>query len=197
MMYLGLSNRSNQDSDMMYNCLWKSINDVVFAKVSKEVSKYQYIVNGEFIFDGPSYLMTIIEMTYTNTKANITAARDNLSSLPEYMDSLQDSNIETFNDFVKEQLETLEAGGKGTTELITNLFKGYARAKDDTFREWVRSKKLEYNDGMYNINPNGVDFMNAARKHYKDLLLSKEWMKADKRQQSILALQTEIEEVKA
>jgi hypothetical protein len=141
--------------------------------------------------------MTIIEMTYTNTKANITAARDNLSSLSEYMDSLQDSNIETFNDYFKEQLETLEAGGEGTTELITNLFKGYARAKDDTFREWVRSKKLEYNDGIYNINPNGVDFMNAARKHYKDLLLSKEWMKADDKQQSILALQTEIEEVKA
>jgi hypothetical protein len=165
--------------------------------VSKEVSKYRYIVNGEFIFDGPSYLMAIIEMTYTNTKANITAVRDNLSSLPEFMDSLPDSNIETFNEYVKEQLETLEAGGEGTTELITNLFKGYARAKDDTFREWVRSKKLEYNDGSFNINPNGVNFMNAACKHYKDLLLSKEWMKMDEKQQSILALQTEIEEVKA
>jgi hypothetical protein len=77
MTYLGLSNRNDQDSDMMYNCLRKSINNVVFAKVSKEVSKYRYIINGEFIFDGPSYLVTIIEMTYTNTKANITVARDN------------------------------------------------------------------------------------------------------------------------
>jgi hypothetical protein len=197
MTYLGTSNRNDQDSDMLYNCLRKSINDQVFAKVSREMSKYRYIINGEYIYDGPSYLMTIIEMTYTNTKANITAARDNLSNLPEFMDSLQDSNIETFNEYVKEQLETLEAGGEGTTELITNLFKGYARAKDDTFREWVRSKKLEYNDGSFNINPNGVDFMNAARKHYKDLLLSKEWMRMDEKQQSILALQTEIEEVKA
>jgi hypothetical protein len=40
MMYLGLSNRNDQDSDMMYNCLRKSINDAVFANVSKEVSKY-------------------------------------------------------------------------------------------------------------------------------------------------------------
>jgi len=39
--------------------------------------------------------------------------------------------------------------------------------------------------------------MNAARKHYKDLLLAKEWMKMDEKQQSILALQTKIEEVKA
>jgi hypothetical protein len=113
------------------------------------------------------------------------------------MESLADSNIETFNEYVKEQLETLEAGGENTTELITNLFKGYARVKDDTFKEWVRIKKLEYNDGTYNINPNGVDFMNAARKHYKDLLLAKEWMKMDDKQQSILALQTEIQEVRA
>jgi hypothetical protein len=182
---------------MMYNCLRKSISDAVFAKVSKETNKYRYSVNGEYIFDGPSYLMTIIELTYTNTKANITAARDNLSSLNEFLDTLPDSNIDTFNDYVKEQLETLEAGGENTTELITNLFKGYLRAKDDTFREWIRIKKLEYNDGTYHINPNGMDFMNAARKHYKDLLLSKEWMKMDEKQQSILALQMEMEEVKA
>jgi hypothetical protein len=195
--YIGTSTRDDQDSDMMYNCLRKSVNDAVFAKVSKEINKYRYIVNGEYLFDGPSYLMTIIEMTYTNTKANITAARENLAGLAEYMESLADSNIEAFNEYVKEQLETLEAGGENTTELITNLFKGYARVKDDTFKEWVRIKKLEYNDGTYNINPNGVDFMNAARKHYKDLLLAKEWMKADDKQQSILALQTEIEAVKA
>jgi hypothetical protein len=169
----------------------------VYAKVSKEANKYRYSVNGEYIFDGPSYLMMIIELTYINTKANIMAARDNLSSLTEFMESLPDSNIETFNDYVKEQLETLEAGGESTTELITNLFKGYLRAKDDTFRKWVHIKKLEYIDGTYNINPNGMDFMNAARKHYKDLLLAKEWMKMDKKQQSILARQTEIEEVKA
>jgi hypothetical protein len=195
--YLGLCNRNDQDSDMLYNCLRKSISDGMFAKISKEVSKYRYDINGESLFDGPSYLMTIIDLTYVNTKANITAARDNLSSLSEYMDSLPDSNVETFNDYVKEQLETLDAGGENTTELVTNLFKGYARAKDDTFRDWVRIKKMEYNDGTYHINPNGIDFMNAARKHYKDLLLSKEWMKMDDKQQSILALQSEIEQVKA
>jgi len=113
----------------------------------------------------PPQMPKSVELTYINTKANITAARDNLSSLNEYMESLPDSNIETFNEYVKEQLETLEAGGETTTELITNLFKGYLRAKDDTFREWVRIKKLENNDGTYNINPNGTDFMNAARKH--------------------------------
>jgi hypothetical protein len=40
--YLGLCNRNDQDSHMMYNCLRKSISDGMFAKISKEVSKYRY-----------------------------------------------------------------------------------------------------------------------------------------------------------
>jgi hypothetical protein len=97
MTYLGTNTREDQDSNMMYNCLCKLVNDAMFANILKETSKYRYTVNGEYIFDGPSYLMTIIELTYINTKANITTKRDNLSSLSKYMDSLTDSIIETFN----------------------------------------------------------------------------------------------------
>jgi len=31
---------------MMYKCLRKSVNNMVFAKVSQEVTKYRYLVNG-------------------------------------------------------------------------------------------------------------------------------------------------------
>lgn len=48
------------------------------------------------------------------------------------METLQDSNVEKFNAYVKEQLETLAAGGETMNDLITNLFKGYAKAKDKT-----------------------------------------------------------------
>ncbi len=34
------------------------------------------MVNGEYIYNGPSYLIILIELTYVNTKANVTAARD-------------------------------------------------------------------------------------------------------------------------
>jgi hypothetical protein len=81
MTYLGTNTSEDQDSNMLYNCLQKSVNDKIFEKVSKEVSKYRDMVNGEYIFNGPSYLITIIEVTFVNTKANITTARDNLSSL--------------------------------------------------------------------------------------------------------------------
>jgi predicted small secreted protein len=91
MTYLGTNTRDEQDSNIMYNCLCKSVRDTIIAKVSKEVSKYRYMVNGEYIFYGPPYLLTIIELTYINTKANITTVRDNLQSLSEYMDLIVDS----------------------------------------------------------------------------------------------------------
>jgi hypothetical protein len=195
--YLGTNTREDQDSDMLYNCLRKSITDTVFAKIAKEVNKYKIEVQGRPYFDGPAYLRAIIEHTYTNTKANVTAARENLANLKEYMEGLNDSNITQFNEHVKTQIEMLDAAGARTTELVTNLFKGYSRVKDKAFREWVRLKKLQYNEGTYQIDDDARDFMEAAKKHYTDALLAKEWMQADDEQQTILALQTEVRELKA
>jgi hypothetical protein len=195
--YLGTDNREEQDSDMIYNCLRKSITDEVYAQVTMEPEHYTFAINQESLVDGPCFLAAIIDHTYTNTKANTEAARENLACLAEYMEALQDSNVEKFNAYVKEQLETLAAGGETTNDLITNLFKGYAKAKDKTFREWIRLKKLAYKDGTFHIDPNAKDFMQLVKKHYQDAILSKEWMRLDEDQQTILALQTEIKEFKA
>jgi hypothetical protein len=195
--YLGTNNREEQDSNMLYNCLRKSITDEVYALVTTEPECYVFEINHEILVDGPCFLAAIIDHTYTNTKANTEAARENLSSLAEYMESLADSNVDKFHSYVKKQLETLAAGGETTNDLITNLFKGYSKVKDKTFREWVRQKKLTYKDGTYSIDPNANDFMNLAKKHYQDALLAKEWMVLDEDQQTILALQTEIKDFKS
>ncbi len=84
------------------------------------------------------------------------------------MEALPDSNVEKFNAYVKEQLETLAASGETTNDLITNLFKGYSKAKDKIFREWIRLNNLAYKDGTFCIDPNAKDFMNLAKKHYQD-----------------------------
>lgn len=80
--------------------------------------------------DGPSFLKAIIDHMYTNTLSNTTVAQENLSSLPEYIESLSDSNIMDFNTYVKKRLEALTAGGETTNDLVINLWKGYAKAKD-------------------------------------------------------------------
>jgi hypothetical protein len=187
-----MDNRDDQDSDMIYNCLRKSITDAVFAQVTMEPERYTFEINGEKLVDGPCFLAAIIDQTYTNTLANTEATRKNLSSLAEYMESLPDSNVEQFNAYIKVQLETLAAGGETTNDLITNLFKGYAKVKDKTFRDWTRQKKLANNKRTFRIHPNAQDFMTLAKKHYQDAVLAKEWMRLDEDQQTILALRTEV-----
>jgi hypothetical protein len=106
--YLGTGNRHDQNSDMMFNCLRKSVTKEVLDTVFTEPDRYTFTVPGdpEPLEDGPSFLKAIIDHTYTNTLANTTMARENLVSLREYMEALPDSNITEFNKYVKKQMET-------------------------------------------------------------------------------------------
>jgi hypothetical protein len=138
---------------------------------------------------GPAFLKAIIDHTYTSTLANTAKARENLVSLKEYMESLPDSNITEFNQYVKKQLEMLAAGGEMTNDLITNLFKGYSHAKDKDFCIWIVSKKQACFDKTFQINANGLDFMELVENYYKDARTAGEWMQPDNEQKTILALQ--------
>ncbi len=132
-----------------------------------------------------------------NMLANTVKARENLVSLKEYMESLPESNIMEFNKYVKNQLEMLTAGRLTTRDLITNLFKGYSHAKGKDFHIWIRSKKQAYLDKIFIINANGLNFMILVENYYKDAVTTGEWMKPDDDKHTILALQTEIAQVKA
>jgi hypothetical protein len=196
--YLGTGNRHDQNSDMMFNCLRKSVTKEVLDTVFTEPERYTFTVPGdpEPLEDGPSFLKAIIDHTYTNTLANTAKARENLVSLREYMEALPDSNITEFNKYVKKQMETLAAGGETTNDLITNLFKGYSHAKDKDFREWIKAKKRAYFDKTFNIHPNCTDFMELVENYYKDACTAGEWMQPDDEQRTILALKAEISQMK-
>jgi hypothetical protein len=194
--YLGNGTRLDQNSDMIFNCLRMSLSEKVKSLVFTEPERYTFMVNGEEFEDGPCFLKAIIDKTVTNTLANTSKARENLISLREYMESLPDSNITEFNNHVKKQLETLAAGGETTTELITNLFKGYSYAKDKDFRMFIKSKKQAYFEKSYHIDPNGHDFMELVENYYKDAVTYGEWMLPDDEQSTILALQAAIAKIK-
>mmetsp|Transcript_13677 Transcript_13677/g.19601 ORF Transcript_13677/g.19601 Transcript_13677/m.19601 type:complete len:127 (+) Transcript_13677:723-1103(+) len=71
-------------------------------------------------------------------------------------------------------------------KLIMNLFKGYMRAKDKVFRQWLQRQKDDYITRRTVINPNGLEFMEEVENYYKDRLRSGEWMKLDEDQETIL-----------
>ena len=197
--YLGTGNHQDQNSDMLYNCLRKSVAREVLDTVFTEPERYTFSVPGdsEPLEDGPSFLKAIINHTYTNTLANTAKARENLVSLREFMEALPDSNITEFNKHVKRQMETLTAGGETTNDLVTNLIKGYSHAKDKDFREWIKAKKRAYFDKTFTIHPNCTDFMELVENYYKDACTSGEWMQPDDDQRTILALRAEVSKIQA
>jgi hypothetical protein len=192
--YLGNGTRQDQNSDMIFNCLRKSVSKEVLDIVYTEPDRYSFTVlnEPEPLEDGLCFLKAIIDHTYTSTLANVGKARENLISLKEYMEALPDSNITEFNIYVKKQVATLAAGGFTTNELVTNLFKGYAHAKDKDFREWIKTKKRAYFEKTLTIHPNCMDFMKLAEDYYKDAVTAGEWLQPDDDQRTILALEAKI-----
>ena len=56
-------------------------------------------------------------------------------------------DITKFNAYVKLQVDTLAARGETTTDLLTNLFKGYLAASDRNIVEYIESKQERYDEG--------------------------------------------------
>ena len=77
--------------------------------------------------------------------------------------------------------------------MLSNLFKGYAAASDNTFASYIERKQEEYEDGT-NIKPTAL--MSLADKNYKTLKIKGTWNAPSQEEENILALKTEIYKLK-
>jgi hypothetical protein len=108
MVYQALNDHRVQNSNMLYNCLCKSISSNVHAKVTTNKARYCLVIpraapNDPVTYhcDGICFLKAIIDETYMNTLNNTIVARSNFTTLATYMKTLSDSNISEFNTYMK------------------------------------------------------------------------------------------------
>lgn len=99
------------------------------------------------------------------------------------------SNIKKFNLHIKGQLDSLNAHGAQTQDLLSNLFKGYKAASNREFRAYIAKKEDKYNEGT-DIKPNHL--MKLALNKYKTLLESKQWNAKSMEDSQIIALEAKI-----
>jgi hypothetical protein len=144
---------------------------------------YVLEVDGELINDGTCFLKAIIDSSHTNTLSSATAARAALSSLGTYMEKLPKSDISKMNEYVKLKLKELAATNETTNDLIMNLFKGYAKAKDKTFRAWLQREKEKYTNRCIVYDPNGLALMDTVENYYKGRVEEGLWGKLDEDEQ--------------
>jgi hypothetical protein len=142
---------------------------------------------------GPLLLKLIITQAHVDSRATVTHIRTSLTTLDVKKIKL-DSNIETFNVYVKAQIKNLSARGETTNDLLTNLFKGYKVANDVEFANFIRRKENSYEEGE-DVNPNNL--MADSLTKYKARKLGDTWSTPTKEQGQILALSAQVELLKS
>ena len=89
---------------------------------------------------GNLLLKVLVRESHLDTNATTSWIRTQLSSLDEYM-MIIGSNIGKFNFHVQTLMGSLTARGETSTDLLTNLFKGYAKCSDKPFVAYMARKQ--------------------------------------------------------
>jgi hypothetical protein len=193
-----------QNSNMLYNCLSKSIATDVHTKVTTNTARYDLpIPTGpnpddppEYHYDGVCFLKVIIDETYRNTLNNAAVARSNLTTLATYMKTLPDSNITEFNAYVKRNTQELAAANKTMNDLLVNLFNGYRECKDKCFRDWITHIEDDWLFRQLQLANDGLTLLELTENYYKDDVMCSLWMRLDENQETIIALKAQLKQQK-
>jgi len=104
-----------------------------------------------------------------------------------------DSDITKFNKHVKTLLLQLHARNATTQDLLANLFKAYKVVSDKDFVQYIKTKKIESDEGM-EVSPEKLMLM--AESMFKTMKQDKEWNAPTPEQEEILALKAQVEKLK-
>jgi hypothetical protein len=194
--YYANQSKQAQDSFMACQCLLSSLTLEFLKLITSESSDYHLpsIVAAQGpVPAGPLLLKLIISQAHVDSRATVSHIRTSLTLLDAKMVEL-DSNVETFNQYVKAQIKNLLARGETSSDLLINLFKGYKVANDVEFLDFIRRKENSYEEGE-DVNPNNL--MADALVKYKARKLVDKWSAPTKEQGQILALTAKVELLKA
>ncbi len=120
-------------------------------------------------------------------------ARRNLANLREHIKIIPEYNITLFHQYVKEQLQELEAANETTTDLLVNLFSAYREVPDKQFKGYVQPIQDQHYDGRQPQNANGLTLMTTVENYFKGMIKDGVWMKPDQDQETIIALKAQID----
>jgi len=128
-----------------------------------------------------------------NTAFTSREIRLQLSSLDHYMVQCH-HNIQLFNQHVNDLVMSLVARNEDTTDLVTNLLKGYKECADKTFVNYVQRLEDRIDDGE-TIDANTL--MSRCLTKYKMKMQRNEWQAPTAEDEKIIALQAAIKVMEA
>ena len=182
--YIDQHVRPAQDTYLLYKCLMNSISKEGKSKII--IWSDQYTAKG--LPSGSLLLKIIVRESHLDTNATISSIRTKLSSLDSYILTIG-ADITKFNGYVKLLIDSLAARGETTTDLLTNLFKGYLAVNDKTFVAYIGRKQENYEEGDDIATE---DLMTMADNKFKLLKEGNKWNAPSEDEEKILALHAEI-----
>ena len=187
--YMGRPCRAAQDNAMLFECLMASLDATARRKLS--LKEHEFTVGTDY--SGSLLLKTIIKAGRLDTTASENMIRERLSTLNEYMLTVEGNDISTFNEYVRGQVDALASRGAVSTDLLINLFKGYLAASDHRFTKYMEDKQSNFEDGhLYTED----DLMDLAEARF-DLLTDKGlWNKPSAEQEQLLVMKAQIDNLK-
>jgi hypothetical protein len=189
--YIGTETREAQDNHMLYHAIMKSL--------SKEAKNKILLKKKEYMIDaGPSanlLIKILVRECHLDTNATVSTIRQNLTELDHYMVTVG-YDISKFNDHVRVLVEGLETRGAVSTDVMVNLFKGYANAKDKHFKQYIRTKKDAYDEAEGEAPFDESKLMVLAENKYKDMKTNETWNAPSEQEQQLVALQAQIKSLK-
>lgn len=193
--YFEQNTREAQNSGMLYTFLSKSLTEearmLIFAFKGEFMKTVAAI--GAPIGIGILLLKTIIGKSVVDSAATVDTLRNSVAALDSKMVDLQ-SNVKLFNLHVINIRNGLIARGELVPELITNLFKAYAKASDDEFVDYMRTKKFAHFDGTTNETADSL--MAKALAHYEASVERGSWNAPTEKDAKIVALTAENAKLK-
>ncbi len=186
--YIGSQTRFAQDSMQLYKCLHNSLSKVGRDKVT--LHREAYCIGGQPV--GVLLLKTIIQQSHIDTNATTSAIRHALATLDTYMPVVS-YDITKFNQYVRTQLEALQARGETTHDLTTNLFRAFLTVKDKDFKEYIKRKESDYEENNERLEPEKL--MSLAENRYKIRKLRGIWNAPSPEDEKIIALEAKLKQL--
>jgi hypothetical protein len=194
--YYAAPSKLAQDSFMSCQCLLNSLSLDFLKTITSESVTYHVpalLASNGAVPAGALLLKLITSNAHVDSRATVTFIRHSLRKLDAKMIQ-PDSNVVEFNLYVKAQVLSLAQRGETTTDLLVNLFEGCKAADDVEFKDLLKRKENECNEGKDITVPNLMADMVAK---HRSRVLHKEWSAPTKEQEQILALSAQVQQLKS
>jgi hypothetical protein len=196
--YLNQNNRSDQASSILFTLLTESLTPRIANRLDHRSHDYNLNIaaagaNPIYKEDGPSLLLSLIQLVNVDTRSFVANVLARLNDLPALMEA-STSDIELFNAGVDELIDALETRRASIPDIVPQLFRAYKSCADEAFVRYITAKQDSYLDRTINITYQ--DLMQVALEKFKTIQGDKQWCQKSARDLEFIAMQSQLNQLK-